>query len=173
MVRARQQCLNSNVNTVLSATPESMAPDCSSTSFSLFYTMLPGAVKYRLSTMPSLRKSISTYSLRAPRRSRPPLDTRTRSAESCSLQLYSGAVRPPGHGAAISEAGFGSGEVGTGTGWKYANQGQDVLQNINGHFTDGNRPGSSRLSCHRSSIPRPRQSGLCTAIVYTCPWIPP
>lgn len=147
MARPQQQCLDSNANTVLFATPEPITPDCSRSS-SFFYTMLPGAVKHRLSTMPSLRKSISTYSLRPAPRSRPPLDTRPRSAEYCSLQLYNKAVRPPGQGAAISEAGFRSGEVGTGTGWKYANQGQDILQNVDGHFADGNRPGSSRLSCH-------------------------
>ena len=147
MAHFRSESLESTVEPIVPGRPPSMIPRPSNSS-SLLYTMLPGAVKHRLSTMPSLRNSITSYSLRPSKRSRAPLDTRPRSADCSSLQIYSGGVRPPGPDPTDFEPGFKSNEVGTGTGWKYANQGQDVMRIDNGHLADANRHEPSGLSCH-------------------------
>ncbi|MCJ1249286.1 hypothetical protein MMC30_006509 [Trapelia coarctata] len=126
MAHIRSESLDSIADPIVSAIPLPMMPDSRSSS-SLFYTMLPGAVKLRLSTMPSLRKSIGSYSLRPSRRPRVPLDSRPRSADYSSIQIYNGGVCPSGPSFTTSDPGFRSGEVGLGTGWKYANQGMNLL----------------------------------------------
>jgi hypothetical protein len=90
------------------------------TTSSMLYTILPGAVKHRLPAMPSLRRSFSSYTLRPSRPAAGALVQRPQSAGYGTRQLYPQHRQRQGDAA---ESRFATTNTPVGMGWKYANQG--------------------------------------------------
>ncbi|MCJ1381401.1 hypothetical protein MMC17_004511 [Xylographa soralifera] len=91
---------------------------------SVLFTMIPGAVKHGLSKMPSLRRSISSYNLRA----RPTLMlNRPQSLDLGAFELHTERARLASSVSTAVTARPASG-LGADAGWKYANQGLSLLE---------------------------------------------
>ena len=99
----------------------------SAKSSSNLFTMLPGAVKHRLSTIPLLKKSFTSYNVNSNRQSLLVHAKRPRSDDFSSLQLYTKDSDRAASEDIVTEARTGTFEEDSGSGWKYANQGQCAL----------------------------------------------
>jgi len=89
---------------------------------SIFFTFIPGAVKHRLSKMPSLRRSLSSYSLRAPPTI---LEKRPQSLDLGAFELRTGRTELANSVSTTVTARSSSERR---IGWKYANQGLNLLK---------------------------------------------
>ena len=90
---------------------------------SILLAMIPGAVKYRLSKMPSLGRSISSYTLRA----RPTLQGKR--PQSFDLGAFELGSERTDLASSVSTTMIArpSCERGADAGWKYANQGRLII----------------------------------------------